>query len=151
MQAWWRRTFREPLHRLWLESAVLSGAVPEVAKERYILDRARYEAAIFKFRDWSWVDPTKEITAYKEAVKAGFTTVGDVIAATSGGLDFEDVMTARQRELEVMEDKGLYFDTEVEEPPEPAEPEPTNPPPGEDDDEGAAAARAHLRAVRGAP
>lgn len=151
MQAWWRRTFREPLHRLWLESAVLSGAVPEVAKERYILDRARYEAAIFKFRGWSWVDPTKEVTAYKEAVKAGFTTVGDVIAATSGGLDFEDVMTARQRELEVMEDKGLYFDTEVEEPPEPAEPEPTNPPPDEDDDEGAAAARAHLRAVRGAP
>jgi capsid protein len=71
----------------------------------------KFTAAIFRPRGWSWVDPTKEVAAYKEAVKAGFTTVGAVIAQTSGGDDLEDVLRTRHDELEYMEDLDLPFDT----------------------------------------
>ena len=67
---------------------------------------------LFKPRGWSWVDPTKEVAAYKEAVKAGFTTVSDVIAATANGKDLEDVLETRRRELDAMAEVGLSFDTD---------------------------------------
>jgi capsid protein len=72
----------------------------------------KFEAARFKPRGWSWVDPTKEVAAYKEAVKAGFCTVADVIAATNGGQDLEDVLKARRQELDLMADLDLQFDTD---------------------------------------
>ena len=68
---------------------------------------------LFKPRGWSWVDPTKEVAAYKEAIKAGLTTVTDVIAATGGGMDIEDVVKTRKRELAMFEDAGIDVDTTV--------------------------------------
>lgn len=111
LQQWFIRSFREPLHRIWLQQAVLSGALPQVNRAEYAIDPEKYEAVQFKPRGWSWVDPTKEVAAYKEAVMAGFTTVSDVIAATGNGQDLEEVLDARERELQMMDDKGLKFDT----------------------------------------
>lgn len=136
LQQWFIRSFREPLHREWLRLAVMAGAVPAVSVEAFALDMEKFSAVSFKPRGWGWVDPTKEVTAYKEAVLAGFTTVSDVIAATGGGMDIEDVMQQRRRELDLMESLDLEFDTKYEEPPEPAAPDtpdPPDPPDGEDD------------------
>jgi HK97 family phage prohead protease len=63
LQQWFIRNFREPLHREWLQAAVLAGAMPGIALAEYALDRAKFEAARFKPRGWSWVDPTKEVAA----------------------------------------------------------------------------------------
>jgi capsid protein len=141
VQQWWVRSFREPLHRIWLSQAVLSGAVG-IPMEAYGNDMARYEAALFKCRGWSWVDPTKEVNAYKEAVKAGFITVTDVIAATAGGLDVEDIVAVRKRELEMFAEAGIELDTTVAEPapeqpaaPVAATPETESEPETEDDDD----------------
>lgn len=139
LQHWWVRSFREPLHRVWLQQAVLARAVPAVPVDAYAMDRTRYEAVLFKPRGWSWVDPTKEVEAYKEAVKAGFITVTDVIAATAGGQDIEDVLATRERELRMMGEHGLKFDTDPEAymPPEPAPvAAPAAAPDTEDNDEG---------------
>lgn len=111
LQAWWIRTFREPLDAAWLARAVMSGAIPEIEKVAYAQDAARFEAVRFKPRGWSWVDPTKEVAAYKEAERAGYLTKGDVIAATGGGLDLEDVITARRAELDALAEAGLATDT----------------------------------------
>jgi capsid protein len=73
---------------------------PASRSTEYALDPAKFEAARFKPRGWSWVDPTKEVAAAKEAVKAGFTTRADVIAATADGRDIEDIDRQRVRELE---------------------------------------------------
>lgn len=133
LQLWWIRAFREPLHRQWLQAAVLSG-VAGVSPQAYAMTPEKFEAARFKPRGWSWVDPTKEVTAYKEAVKAGFKTVGQVIAETAGGQDIEDVMTERKDELELMDELDLEFDTspaaylKEAAPPEPA-------PPADDEDD----------------
>jgi lambda family phage portal protein len=138
LQQWFIRSFREPLHRMWLQQAVLSGALPQVNRSEYAIDPSKYEAVQFKPRGWSWVDPTKEVAAYKEAVMAGFTTVSDVIAATGNGQDLEEVLDARERELQMMDDKGLKFDTSPgmatgQQPPAP--PAPPAPAADEEDDD----------------
>jgi len=141
LQSWWLRSFREPLHRQWLQAAVLSRAVSTIGVEAYATDTERHEAVKFKPRGWGWVDPTKEVEAYKAAIMAGLTTRTDVIAATAGGLDVEDIDETRERELAAAKEKGLVFDTdpEVYNKPEPAAaapaepaPEPEDPAPAED-------------------
>lgn len=112
LQGWFIASFRQKLHRAWLQMAVLSRAIPGINFEEYALNPHKFECARFKPRGWGWVDPTKEVEAYKEAVRAGFTTVGDVIAATAGGMDLEDVTTARKDELEMFSKSGLEFDTD---------------------------------------
>jgi hypothetical protein len=146
LQQWFIRSFREPLHREWLGLAVLAGALPSIPPEQYLANRAKFEAAQWKPRGWGWVDPTKEVAAYKEAVLAGFTTVADVIAATGNGADLEDVLNGRRRELDMMAELDLEFDTEFQEPPEPvveAAPEP-EPEPVESDSDRAIRALTHL-------
>ncbi|MGD9512103.1 MAG: phage portal protein, partial [Geminicoccaceae bacterium] len=136
LQLWWIRTFRMELHREWLQSAVLARAIPGVSVDQYMVAPEKFEAASFKPRGWSWIDPTKEVEAYKEAVKAGFTTVTDVIAQTGNGQDIEDVLEQRERELKAMEEKDLVFDTSPEVyVKEEAGPPPPEPKPPKKDDE----------------
>lgn len=122
LQQWFIRSFRAGLHRVWLQQAVLAGALPEIGLGEYGRDPEKFEAVRWKPRGWSWVDPTKEVTAYKEAVKGGLTTLTDVIAQTAGGLDIEDVITTRRRELDLLEAADIDVDTTVGEPAEPAKP-----------------------------
>lgn len=114
LQGWFIRNFREPVHREWLRQAVLARAISAIGVEEYIGNARKFEAVRMKPRGWGWVDPTKEVEAYKEAVRCGFLTVTDVIAATAGGQDIEDVLNTRARELEMMKEKGLVFDTDPE-------------------------------------
>ncbi len=116
LQQWFIRSFRRPLHAVWMFQAVLSRAVSTIPIDSYALDPAKFEAARFKPRGWSWIDPTKEVNAYKEAVKAGFMTVTDVIALTGNGVDIEDVVATRKRELEMFDAADIHVDTTVEEP-----------------------------------
>ena len=50
------------------------------------------------------------------SVRAGFTTVSRVIANTADGLDIEDIITERKRELELFDEADIDVDTTVEEP-----------------------------------
>jgi lambda family phage portal protein len=114
LQQWFIRCFRERLHREFLRQAVLARAVPGVSVAEYAADPSKFEAVSFKPRGWSWVDPTKEVEAYRQAVISGFTTVADVIAETGGGRDLETVLQQRRRELDEMDVHDLTFDTSPE-------------------------------------
>lgn len=143
LQWWLIRDFRERVHRLWIQQAVYARAIPAISVEEYAVNPTKFAAARFKPRGWTWIDPTKEVEAFKEAVKQGFTSVGDVIAQTAGGRDIEDVLEERERELKLMADYGLVFETspefyvtkakEPDPPPEAKQPSETeieqNPPP----------------------
>jgi lambda family phage portal protein len=124
IQQWFIRSFRERLHRIWLQQAVLAQAVEGVPVAEYVSTRDKFEAVSFKPRGWSWVDPTKEVEAYRQAVISGFTTVTDVIAETGGGRDAEEVFEQRKRELDELDELDLSFDTSPDnyEKPEPAQP-----------------------------
>jgi lambda family phage portal protein len=137
LQAWFIRAFREPLHRLFLQQATMARAIPSLPAVVYGADPDKYGAVEFKPRGWSWVDPTKEVDAYIAAVKAGFMTVGDVIALTGGGRDRQDVWTERAHELKQAEELDLTFDTTPVDPLEEAaakKPEPSAGPRDEEPD-----------------
>lgn len=142
LQLWWIRNFRISLHREWLKAAVYGGAVEGLGVAEYIADPKRYECIKFKPRGWSWIDPAKEVDSQMAAVRAGFTTVSDVIARTGEGRDLEDVIEERKHELEMMREAGLQFDTDpaVQATPAPAkapaaEPEDPEDPAAAGDDE----------------
>jgi lambda family phage portal protein len=132
-QQWWIRAFRQPLHAIWLRMAVYARAIEAVPIEQYATASDKFEAVLFKPRGWSWIDPTKEVNAYKEAIRAGLTTITDVIAATGGGLDIEDLIGTRKRELEMLAEAGILVDTTVL--PEPVAAAPAGPAKPADDDE----------------
>lgn len=125
LQRWWIRSFREPLHARWLQAAVLSGAIPAIGRAEFLENPEKFRAASWKPRGWSWVDPTKEVQAFKEAERAGYCTKSDIIAATAGGQDLEDVLRARKRELELLAEFGITTDTTT---PIAAAPPPVEPP-----------------------
>jgi lambda family phage portal protein len=141
LQAWWIRSFRDPLHREWLQAGVLSGAIAGIDMMEYAASPAKYEAVKFKPRGWGWVDPAKEVAAYKEAERAGYITKTDVIANTAGGMDIEDVIAARRRELDMLAEADLTTDTTSE--PAPA----ATPADPDDDDEDQATPPARLFAL----
>lgn len=107
LQAWLIENFHRPVFEEWLDLAVLSG---ELRLNGYEANPEPFRAVRWIPRGWQWVDPAKEMAAYKEAVRCGFTTMSDVIAQQGG--DIEDVMQTRQRELELAEGMGLVFDTD---------------------------------------
>lgn len=113
-QGWFICDFRYYLHREWLQAAVFARAIPAISIEEYALDPRKFEKVLFKPRGWSWIDPAKEVEAYDRAVKSGYTTVSDVIAQTAGGQDLEDILRTRKRELAMMRQAELVFETSPE-------------------------------------
>jgi len=109
LQGWFIRNFRREVHRDWMGAAVLSG---ELNISDYYTSPKKYWQVRFKPRGWSWIDPTKEVAAYKAAVRSGFMTVSDVISSTSEHADAEDVFKERRRELDMMAEQNLVFDTD---------------------------------------
>jgi lambda family phage portal protein len=116
LQLWFIRNFRMPLHREWLQQAILARAISTIPIEKYALDLPKYSAVRFKPRGWTWIDPEGEISAAKDAIKAGFTTNTEVVALTGGGRDIEDILDERRNELDLMREKGLMFDTDPQSP-----------------------------------
>ncbi len=131
LQGWFIRNFRERVHREWLDAAVLAGAI---AIPDYFSNRRKYQSVRFKPPGWSWIDPTKEVAAYKEAVRCGFMTLSDVIGLTSGGVDPDDVFKSRRAELDLIDALRLTFDTNPEQVDEKGKARPISEEPGEADD-----------------
>lgn len=109
LQQYMIENFHRPVYEAWLEMAVLSGALKLPA---YETDPDRYRAVRFMPRGWGWIDPAKEVEAYKEAVRCGFKTQADVVAEQGG--DLEELLLARKAEVDRAEELDLYFDTNPE-------------------------------------
>lgn len=109
LQGWYIRRFRWRLHRRWLDAAVLVGAVKA---PDYYTNPKKYRRVRFKPRGWSWIDPAKEVAAYKLAVRCGFMSPDEVIAQTANGADIEDVYKTIARSRDLAADLGLVFDTD---------------------------------------
>lgn len=106
LQAWLIEVFHQEVFEAWLEMAVLCG---ELDLPGYETDPEIYQAVRWMPRGWDWVDPQREVNAAIAAVRAGFTTVADVVAAKGG--DWEDVFKQAQRERQNAKDLGLEYET----------------------------------------
>jgi len=99
--------------------------------QEYLADREKFEAVKFKPRGWGWVDPTKEVAAYKEAIKANLTTQTRVISMTGGGDDIEEVLEERRSELDLADSLDLTSDVDPGAD-QPAEQQPPGEPPADE-------------------
>lgn len=122
IQNWMIDTLHQRVFERFLELGVLAGAL---SLPRFEIDADAYTNPRWIPRGWSWVDPTKEIQAYKAAVRAGFMTQSEVVAQNGG--DFEELAQARSRELELCEELELVFDTDPELVSEAGQAQPNNP------------------------
>ena len=110
LQRYFIENFHQQVFEAWLDMAVLSG---ELNLPGYETNSDRYRASRWIPRSWDWVDPQKEVSAYKDAVRCGFKTLGQVISEQGGDLD--DVLLARQAELAMLDDMGIVVDTDPSE------------------------------------
>jgi lambda family phage portal protein len=117
IQSWFVAALYDRLFPVWLDMAVLSGALN---LPNYELNPAFYCKPRFMCRGWSWVNPLQDVKASEAAVMGGFSTLTQV--AAENGLDIEELLEERQKELELAKKLGLNFDTTVEPPVVPAQP-----------------------------
>ncbi len=108
LQDWVIEQFHERVFEAWLDMAVLSGeiSIPGYAQapERVL------EQIHWRPRGWGFVDPDKEVSAYVNQVRAGFSTMEDVVE--QHGHDFGELMERREREMKFAKDKQMVFDTD---------------------------------------
>ena len=107
LQQYLIENFHQPVFEAWLEMAVLSGAL---GLPSYETDPERYRAIRWTPRGWAWVDPAKEVQAYKDAVRCGFKTMSEVVAEQGG--DFNELMIQLQAEREAAQTFGIVLDTD---------------------------------------
>lgn len=149
LQRWIINTLRLPIHRAFIQQAVLARAIEKISVSDYALNPEKFEAAKFKPRGWGWVDPTKEIAAYKEAEKAGYKTKTQIIAETGSGQDLQDTIDERALELEQIEEAGVSFDTDAPGMAPATDPEPTpDPDPDADLEDGEDETERQMRLIK---
>jgi lambda family phage portal protein len=107
LQSWMIENFHRRVFHEWIELAVLSNAL---SLPGYELAPDRFKAARWMPRGWAWVDPAKEVAAYKEAVRCGFKTLGEVVAEQGGDLD--ELLLARQAELAMLDQMNIVVDSD---------------------------------------
>ena len=110
LQQYLIENFHQPVYEAWLEMAVLGGVLN---LPFYETDPERYRQVRWMPRGWAWVDPAKEVQAYKDAVRCGFKTLGEVVSEQGG--DLEELLVARASELEMADELDLMFDTDPHE------------------------------------
>lgn len=92
-QEWFVAVFMEPVFKIWLQSALLMGAIampggatlPAAKIDKF----GKHE---WQPRRWEWVDPKGDMEAKILAVKAGLMAPQDL--ANSMGYDFEDTLAS---------------------------------------------------------
>lgn len=107
MQQSFISNFLVDVYETWLDQAVLSGYF---TFEDYEIRPQRYQAVRWTARGWSWVDPAKEIKATIDAIKAGLTTVTEVVAKQGGDFEENIKTIAREREITNKYKVSLTFD-----------------------------------------
>lgn len=108
LQRWMIRNFHEPVFAAWLDMAVLSGVLKLPG---YELDPERYQMVKFMPRGWAWIDPQREVSAAKDAILGGLSTLTS--EAAQRGEDIEELFIQRARELELAKTHGLTLDTDA--------------------------------------
>lgn len=107
VQTYLVENFHQRVFEEWLDAAVLSG---ELELPDYELRPDRYDRPRWQARGWSWVDPLKEVQAYREAEAAGYMTKAQIVAQL--GNDLDDNLQQLQREQQLALELGVNLDAD---------------------------------------
>lgn len=116
-KAWLVEELCQPIWERVLEEAFLAG---ELQAPGFYENWELYTQARWVGPGWTWVDPQKEVAATVQAMESNLTTFADECAAR--GLDWEEVLEQRSREVKKVKELGLA----------PVPPAPEAPPAGGD-------------------
>ena len=119
------KNFHLRVFKMWIELAVLTG---ELDFPDYSANSMRYCKPRWTPPAQHYVDPLKEIKAYREAEQAGYMTKSQVIAQTNGG-DYDDIVSEIAREQDVAQGLGVTLDKDLDLEVEIGQEEPPTPPP----------------------
>ncbi len=113
LQDWFIDVFLQPVYEKWLFMAITSGALK---LDGYFADSDRYTDAVqWLPRKWPYIDPVKDLTAKKEAIRAGLSTRSRELADV--GLTPQEVDQQQARDLESQRQYKLKYDTNLEDAP----------------------------------
>jgi lambda family phage portal protein len=103
LQSFMLEHFIRPVFDHWLESAMEmdSFGIPVRQYERF------RDAAEFRGRAWSWVDPQKEMNAALMGLKSGVLSLQDV--ASNYGKDVEELLSQIARDKSLMQQFGIQY------------------------------------------
>lgn len=97
-----------PVWQAWMDRAVLSGALP-VPPALYRADPAPWVAVKWMPQGWPYIHPVQDVTAAREAIKAGFTSRSAVVSEQGDDAEMIDAEQAEdnRRALEL----GLSYES----------------------------------------
>tara|TARA_R100000231_G_scaffold3174_2_gene5843 strand:+ start:2095 stop:3567 length:1473 start_codon:yes stop_codon:yes gene_type:complete len=109
LQTYFVENFHQRIFEEFLDAAVLSGVLnlPD-----YELSPERYASPKWQTRGWSWVDPKKEIEAFRLGEAAGYYTKSQITSML--GIDFEDNVEQIKAEKETLNDIGVQLDLDLD-------------------------------------
>jgi len=99
---WFAQKAVQPFYDLVIEEAVLKG---DIEAPRFFENQEEYLRVNWVGTGWTWVDPQREVAATIDSINNCMSTIADELAAR--GLDWEDVMEQRAREVRRLEELGL--------------------------------------------
>lgn len=93
LQNWFKEVYLFPLFSLWLETAIMKGAInlPSAKLEKF-------DKPVFLGRRWDWVDPQKDTEAKIRALSAGLDSPFDIAGEKGKNLEqmYKDIATAQK-------------------------------------------------------
>lgn len=107
IQRWLIRHFHTQVGRRWMDLAVLAGVLPF---PDYETNPLKYREVRWTPRGWQLLDPAKEVPAQRSAIRAGLATLFGTLE--SQGIDPDEHLHARRRELDECGELELIFDTD---------------------------------------
>jgi len=107
LQDWFISALVERVYAEWLALALLRGDIVFSSGKALPADKLQkfLDASYFRGRRWKWVDPQKEINAFKEGVALGVTSRTRL--AAEQGDDFDDILDELKQEEQMLDAAGL--------------------------------------------
>uniref|UniRef100_A0A6H1ZMX2 Putative portal protein n=1 Tax=viral metagenome TaxID=1070528 RepID=A0A6H1ZMX2_9ZZZZ len=100
----------EPVYEEWLRWSLLMGVIRKAdGRPLSYGELDRVNKPHFQPRRWAWVDPLKDVAAASMAIDKGLSTITYELAKQ--GIDFNDFVKIRKRELEILKQNGLTVNT----------------------------------------
>lgn len=97
--------FLNEVFEAWLELEISLGKVP-VPLQKYFKDPSAFHTYRWVYPKRDWVDPLKDVTALEKELLLGLTNATD--EAESRGENYEKNMAAKQKEIELQNQYGVY-------------------------------------------
>jgi lambda family phage portal protein len=126
LQTWIIETLCAEIYSAWIKYKLLAGTITVKGRPLPAEKLDNFSKVTWQARRWSWIDPRADVQSAIESIRAGLTSISQVIREQ--GRDPNDVFAEFAADLKLMKEAGIpeetivLFLTGLPPPPEPVEP-----------------------------